>query len=58
MSNKITLSIAGFNLIINTSEDEDRVRKLNAQLNSDLQAILSQNPNASVTNAALLAGLS
>jgi len=57
MSNKITLSIAGFNLIINTSEDEDRVRKLNAQLNSDLQAILSQNPNASVTNAALLCSL-
>ena len=57
MANKITLSIAGFNLIINTSEDENRVRKLNAILNEDLSQILQSNPSASVTNAALLCSL-
>lgn len=57
MANKITLSIAGFNLIINTNEDENRVRKLNAILNEDLSQILQSNPSASVTNAALLCSL-
>ena len=57
MANKITLSIAGFNLIINTTEDEDHVRKLNAVLNEDLSQILQSNPSASVTNAALLCSL-
>ena len=56
MSNKITLSIAGFTLIINTSEEEEHVRKLSAILNGDLQNIL-RNSNASVTNAALLCAL-
>ncbi|MBQ8995254.1 MAG: cell division protein ZapA, partial [Oscillospiraceae bacterium] len=57
MANKITLSIAGFNLIVNTTEDEDHVRKLNATLNEDLSQILQSNPSASVTNAALLCSL-
>ena len=57
MANKITLSIAGFNLIINTTEDEEHVRKLNATLNEDLSQILKANPSASVTNAALLCSL-
>ena len=57
MANKITLSIAGFNLIINTTEDEEHVRKLNAVLNEDLSQILQSNPSASVTNAALLCSL-
>jgi len=57
MANKISLNIAGFNLIINTQEDEAQVRKLNEMLNNDLKQILSQNPSASVTNAALLCAL-
>ena len=57
MANKIALNIAGFNLIINTQEDEAQVRKLNDTLNNDLKQILSQNPSASVTNAALLCAL-
>ena len=57
MANKITLSIAGFNLIINTTEEEEQVRKLNDILNQDLTNILSNNPSASVTNAALLCAL-
>lgn len=57
MANKIALNIAGFNLIINTQEDEAQVRKLNETLNSDLKQILAQNPSASVTNAALLCAL-
>ncbi len=57
MANKISLNIAGFNLIINTQEDEAQVRKLNDMLNSDLKQILNQNPSASVTNAALLCAL-
>lgn len=56
-NNKITLNIAGFNLIINTTEDEEHVRKLNATLNEDLSQILKMNPSASVTNAALLCSL-
>lgn len=57
MANKIALNIAGFNLIINTQEDEAQVRKLNDTLNNDLKQILTQNPSASVTNAALLCAL-
>ena len=57
MANKITLSIAGFNLIVNTTEDENRVRKLNQILNEDLSQILQSNPSASITNAALLCSL-
>ena len=57
MANKISLNIAGFNLIINTQEDEAQVRRLNEMLNSDLKQILTQNPSASVTNAALLCAL-
>ena len=57
MANKISLNIAGFNLIINTQEDEAQVRRLNEMLNSDLKQILTQNPSASVTNA-LRTGLS
>ena len=47
MANKIALNIAGFNLIINTQEDEPQVRKLNDTLNNDLKQILTQNPSAS-----------
>lgn len=57
MANKISLNIAGFNLIINTQEDEAQVRRLNEMLNNDLKQILTQNPSASVTNAALLCAL-
>lgn|GEM_PF-417007 len=57
MANKISLNIAGFNLIINTQEDEAQVRKLNDTLNEDLRQILTQNPSASITNAALLCAL-
>ena len=57
MANKIALNIAGFNLIINTQEDEAQVRRLNDMLNNDLRQILTQNPSASVTNAALLCAL-
>ena len=57
MANKISLNIAGFNLIINTQEDEAQVRKLNDILNEDLKQILTQNPSASITNAALLCAL-
>ncbi|MBP1555482.1 MAG: cell division protein ZapA [Oscillospiraceae bacterium] len=57
MANKISLNIGGFNLIINTQEDEAQVRKLNDILNEDLKQILTQNPSASITNAALLCAL-
>ena len=57
MANKISLNIGGFNLIINTQEDEAQVRKLNDTLNEDLKQILTQNPSASITNAALLCAL-
>lgn len=57
MANKISLSVAGMNLIINTTEDEERVRKLNAVLNSDITQVLDSNPSASLTNAALLCAL-
>ena len=43
MANKISLNIAGFNLIINTQEDEAQVRRLNEMLNSDLKQILLSN---------------
>ena len=57
MANKISLNIGGFNLIINTQEDEAQVRKLNDILNEDLKQIFTQNPSASITNAALLCAL-
>ena len=53
MANKITLSIAGFNLIINTNEDENRVRKLNAILNQRSQDMITAN-NWNVVQYALL----
>ena len=57
MANKISLNVGGLNLIINTNEDEERVRRLNAVLNADLNQVLESNPTASVTNAALLCAL-
>ena len=54
MANKISLSVAGMNLIVNTNEDEERVRRLTQILNADLRQVLDANPSASLTNAALL----
>ncbi len=57
MANKISLNVAGLNLIINTNEDEERVRRLTTVLNADMKNVMESNPSASVTSAAILCAL-
>lgn len=52
--NKVSINIAGINLIITTPEDEEYVLQLAQELDTFVSTVLEKTPGASVTNAILL----
>lgn len=53
-NNKISLSIAGLNILVTTPEDEEYVTQVAQEIDADINTILESASSASVTNAILL----
>jgi Predicted membrane protein len=53
-NNKISLNIAGLNILISTPEDEEYVAQIAKEIDDSVNAILEKSSSASVTNAILL----
>lgn len=55
--NKVKLSIAGTNYVVNTTDSEEHVLELAKKIDEDMKDILEKTPSASVTAAAVLCAL-
>lgn len=57
MVNKVRVTIAGSPYVISTTDSEEYVEELAAQLDASIQDVLTANPNLSVTRAAVFCAL-
>ncbi|MEG0877724.1 MAG: cell division protein ZapA [Oscillospiraceae bacterium] len=56
-ANKIRLEICGCNYVISSTDSEQYVLDLAARLDRDMNLMLAETPNASVTSAAIITAL-
>lgn len=56
-NNKVSINIAGINLLVSTPEDEEYVLQIAKEIDEAVTAVLDKTPGASVTNAILLCAL-
>lgn len=57
MANKVRFTVCGSNYVVTSEETEDYVLGLAEELNKDMQDIMAATPSASVSTAAVVAGL-
>lgn len=57
MVNKVRLTIAGSPYVISTTDSEEYVTELARRLDSDIANVMEENPNLSVTRAAVFCAL-
>ncbi|MBQ7860089.1 MAG: cell division protein ZapA [Faecalibacterium sp.] len=57
MVNKVRLMIAGSPYVISTTDSEEYVEGLAQRLDNDIKAVMGDNPNLSVTRAAVFCAL-
>lgn len=57
MLNKVRLTIAGSPYVISTTDSEEYVIRLAKKLDEDIANVVAQNPNLSVTRAAVFCAL-
>jgi len=57
MVNKVRLTIAGSPYVISTTDSEEYVEGLAQRLDTDIKAVMGENPNLSVTRAAVFCAL-
>lgn len=57
MVNKVRLTIAGSPYVISTTDSEEYVTELARRLDSDIAGVMEENPNLSVTRAAVFCAL-
>ena len=57
MVNKVRLTIAGSPYVISTTDSEEYVTNLAQKLDADIASVMEENPNLSVTRAAVFCAL-
>ncbi len=57
MVNKVRVDIAGGSYTISTTDNEDYVERLAQKVDEDIKQILKENPNVSITRAAVFCAL-
>ena len=57
MVNKVRLTIAGSPYVISTTDSEEYVTNLAQKLDADITSVMEENPNLSVTRAAVFCAL-
>ena len=57
MVNKVRLTIAGSPYVISTTDSEEYVTNLAQKLDADIASVMEENPNLSVTRAAVFFGM-